>query len=68
MIAILNDVTDYQVQAILLTLSWFCGFRVLKVIGFKPPELLGKSVFDFFHPEDQARMRDSFDQGMHSYV
>ena len=38
------------------------------MIGFKPPELLGKSVFDFYHPEDQARMRDSFDQGMHSYI
>jgi len=41
--------------------GFFC--RAAKVIGYKPPELLGKSVFDFFHPEDQAHMRDSFEQG-----
>jgi len=38
-------------------------FRVTKVIGYQPPELLGKPVFDFFHPEDQAHMRESFEQG-----
>lgn len=37
--------------------------RVSKVIGFNPPELLGKSMFEFFHPEDRAHMRESFEQG-----
>jgi len=48
----------------MMYVSYVCFFpRVAKVIGYKPPELLGKSVFDFFHPEDQAHMRDSFEQG-----
>ena len=42
-------------------------FRVSKVIGYNPPELLGKSVFDFFHPEDRAHMRESFEQGKTSF-
>ncbi len=39
------------------------GFRVTPVLGYSPQELLGKSAFDFYHPEDQAHMKDSFEQG-----
>jgi len=37
--------------------------RVTVVLGYQPQELLGKSVYDFYHPDDREQMRDSFDQG-----
>jgi len=37
--------------------------RVTGVLGYQPQELLGKSVYDFYHPDDREQMRDSFDQG-----
>ncbi len=40
-----------------------CIYRVTAVLGYQPQELLGKSAYDFYHPEDQAHMKDSFEQG-----
>lgn len=40
----------------------FVDQRVIGLLGYSPPELLGKSCFDFFHPEDQTHMQDSFEQ------
>ncbi|XP_018573510.1 aryl hydrocarbon receptor nuclear translocator homolog isoform X4 [Anoplophora glabripennis] len=40
----------------------FVDQRVIGLLGYSPPELLGKSCFDFFHPEDQTHMKDSFEQ------
>lgn len=40
----------------------FVDQRVIGLLGYAPPELLGKSCFDFFHPEDQNHMKDSFEQ------
>lgn len=41
----------------------FVDQRVIGLLGYSPPELLGKTCFDFFHPEDQTHMKDSFEQG-----
>lgn len=41
----------------------FVDQRVMGLLGYSPPELLGKSCFDLFHPEDQTHMKDSFEQG-----
>ena len=38
--------------------------RVTPVLGYQPADLLGKSAFDFYHPEDKAHMKDTFDQGI----
>ncbi|UYV65769.1 ARNT [Cordylochernes scorpioides] len=40
----------------------FVDQRVTALLGYQPPELLGKPCFDFFHPEDLAHMKDSFEQ------
>lgn len=42
----------------------FVDQRVRNVLGYKPQDLLGHSCFDYFHPEDVAHMRESFDQAL----
>lgn len=42
----------------------FVDQRVIGLLGYNPAELLAKSCFDFFHPEDQSHMKDSFEQGV----
>lgn len=40
----------------------FVDQRATNVLGYQPQELLGKSTFDFYHPEDKAHMKDTFEQ------
>ncbi|XP_052791510.1 aryl hydrocarbon receptor nuclear translocator homolog isoform X4 [Mya arenaria] len=40
----------------------FVDQRVTSLLGYQPQDLLNKSVYDFYHPEDQAHMKDTFDQ------
>ncbi len=40
----------------------FADQRVIALMGYAPQELLGKSCFDLIHHEDQAHMKDSFEQ------
>ncbi|GIY11218.1 aryl hydrocarbon receptor nuclear translocator homolog [Caerostris darwini] len=40
----------------------FVDQRVQGVLGYSPQELLGKIIFDCFHPEDQSHMKESFEQ------
>ncbi|KAK7115769.1 aryl hydrocarbon receptor nuclear translocator homolog isoform X2 [Littorina saxatilis] len=40
----------------------FVDQRVTSVLGYQPQELLGKVAFDYYHPEDQNHMKDTFDQ------
>lgn len=39
----------------------FVDQRVKNVLDYMPTDLLGKSCYDFFHPEDQSHMKESFD-------
>lgn len=40
----------------------FVDQRVSNVLGYKPQDLLGRSCFDYFHPDDVAHMRENLDQ------
>ncbi|KAK3096971.1 hypothetical protein FSP39_005278 [Pinctada imbricata] len=40
----------------------FVDQRVSPVLGYQPQELLGKSAFDFYHPEDKNILKETFDQ------
>jgi PAS domain S-box-containing protein len=37
---------------------------VKRVLGYDPRELAGRCAFDLAHPEDRARVRQEFDQGL----
>lgn len=38
----------------------FVDQRVSAILAYQPQELLGKLCFDYYHPEDQAHMKESF--------
>ncbi|PVD20164.1 hypothetical protein C0Q70_20658 [Pomacea canaliculata] len=40
----------------------FVDQRVKTVLGYQPQELLGKVAFEYYHPEDQTHMKDTFEQ------
>jgi len=40
----------------------FVDQRVANLLGYSPPELLGKVCFEMFHPEDVGHMKESFEQ------
>lgn len=41
----------------------FVDQRVIGVLGYQPVDLLNKSCYDFFHPDDIAHMKENFEQG-----
>ena len=42
----------------------FVDQRVTGILGYQPQELLGKSCYDYFHPENQSHMKETFEQAL----
>lgn len=40
----------------------FVDQRVKNILDYNPTDLLGKSCYEYFHPDDQSHMKESFDQ------
>uniref|UniRef100_A0A0A9Y6W6 Aryl hydrocarbon receptor nuclear translocator homolog n=1 Tax=Lygus hesperus TaxID=30085 RepID=A0A0A9Y6W6_LYGHE len=40
----------------------FVDQTVIKIMHYTPPELLGKTCFEFINPDDLSHMKESFDQ------
>jgi len=40
----------------------FVDQRVAPVLGYQPQDLLGKLAFEFYHPEEQTHMKETFEQ------
>lgn len=40
----------------------FVDQRVSNVLGYVPEDLIGRSCFDYFHPDDVTHMHENFDQ------
>ena len=41
----------------------FLSPSVQDVLGYSPKDILGKSCYEFIHPEDRENMMESYDQG-----
>lgn len=40
----------------------FCDQRVGNLLGYQPQELLGKSAFEYYHPDEQALLKDMYEE------
>ena len=65
-----SDLSSSGGQAEFISRHWLDGKfsfvdpRVEGLLNYTPQDLLGKSCFDFFHPEDQTHMKENFEQGL----
>lgn len=41
---------------------------VVTNFGFLPQDMLGKSVFDFYHPEDMPFLKEIYESGNNSHT
>ncbi|XP_077295300.1 aryl hydrocarbon receptor nuclear translocator homolog tgo isoform X3 [Arctopsyche grandis] len=63
-----SDLSSSGGQAEFISRHWLDGKfsfvdpRVEGLLNYTPQDLLGKSCFDFFHPEDQTHMKENFEQ------
>lgn len=57
-----NNQSEYITRHAIDGKFTFVDQRVMNVLGYAPTELLGKICYDFFHPDDQGHMKESFEQ------
>jgi two-component system, cell cycle sensor histidine kinase and response regulator CckA len=53
-------ISEFDTQGIIQYLSP----SIERTLGYRQKEMIGRNVFDFIHPDDVARVRDSFFRGV----